>query len=108
LWAHHAVRQSIKEEPMSKATATVEVHNTSTCPCDFNMDPEAHDRLLGVEILPPMDAIELVAELAMCEVHPGFDAGDFSRFAGQHNWTNPAVVGRLAMLLDDLSAGYCR
>ena len=93
---------------MSKSTATLEASDTTMCPCDFNMDPSVHAQLLRVESLPALEALELVAELAMCEIHPGFDAGDFSRFAGQHNWTNPAAVGRLALLLDDLSAGYCR
>ncbi len=93
---------------MSKATDTLEAIVTTTCPCDFNMDPDTHDRLVKVESLTPLEALELVAELAMCEMHPGFDMGDFSRFAGQHNWNDPAAVGRLAMLLDDLSAGYCR
>ena len=60
---------------MSKSTATLEASDTTTCPCDFNMDPSVHAQLLSVESLPALEALELVAELAMCEIHPGFDAG---------------------------------
>ena len=67
-----------------------------------------HDRLVSLESLPPLEAIELVAELAVCEMHSGFDAGDFSQFAAEHNWTDPAAVGRLTLLLDSLSEGYRR
>lgn len=78
------------------------------CPCFFNMDPDIHDRLTRLEELGPLEALHLVAELAMCEFHPGFDAGDFSSFAAQHNWQDASTVGNLAFLLDDLSKGYCR
>jgi len=78
------------------------------CPCFFNMDPGVHDRLLRLEELGPLEAVHLVAELALCEVHTGFEAGDFSRFAAQHNWEDPAAIGYLSILLDDLSAGYRR
>jgi len=93
---------------MSKATATLEVstRDTADCPCSFvNMDPHVHDRLLQLESLPPLDAVKLVGELAMCETHEGFEPGDFSLFVAQHNWTDPAAVGYLTILLDCLSEG---
>jgi len=95
---------------MTKATDRLEVRNrdTADCPCSFvNMDPDIHDRLLSVESLPPLEAIRLVGELAMCETYEGFEPGGFSLFVAQHNWTNPAAVGYLTILLNCLSEG-CR
>jgi hypothetical protein len=73
------------------------LHPSQGCACDFQLTPEIHDRLCRLELCTALEAVELVGELAMCEMHEGFDAGDFTRFVAQHNWYNP-----------DLSAGFCK
>jgi hypothetical protein len=81
------------------------------CGCDFlaaGMTLDNHNRLLGLELSTALEAVEICAELAMCEIHERFNSRDFTRFAAQHSRYYTPSMARLAMLLDDLSAGYRR
>jgi hypothetical protein len=94
---------------MTKATIAIESPpEAAVCPCPFNLRPETHDALLGIETAPPLDALELAATLAVGDVHAGWELGDFERFCAAHNWAQPAEVERVFSLFDDLADGYSR
>lgn len=85
-------------------------HPSQGCGCDFiaaGMALDVHDQLLGLELLTALEAVEICAELAICEMHEGFEPKDFLAFVAQHNsWFNAPSVARLAVLMDCLSAGF--
>ncbi len=67
------------------------------CTCWYDKDPETHDRLVGLESLPPVEAAGLVAELILDETLGLFtDPSDWMRFIAQHNWRDPAAMADMA------------
>jgi len=75
-----------------------------TCGCEFyGLDHELHDRLLGLETLEPIAAVELVA-LLIADDDPFTgapeamfsDPSDFGRFVMAHNWNDPVAMASLA------------
>lgn len=79
-----------------------------TCSCYlYDQDPEAHDKLLRLESMTPVEAVEFVADIIAAEDLGTSswnlfldDVDDFGRFVAQHNWQDPAAMFLLGEHVD--------
>lgn len=67
---------------------------------------ELHQQLIQIDRMDALDAVELAADLVMCEIWP-MDHYEIARFAGEHRWLNQAKVFRIFHQLGELSDGFC-
>ncbi|HET9733188.1 MAG TPA: hypothetical protein VFP54_10985 [Acidimicrobiales bacterium] len=77
----------------------------ATCGCAWAAQP-FHDRLAGIEKLGVLDALELIGDLLLFETYEygAWDPDDFTRFATEHNFTDPVRAGSVFRVLSDVSA----
>jgi hypothetical protein len=95
------------EERTVKLARMVKVTPAAECACRWagprHSDPELHDRLLGIESLPPVQAAELIA-IIIADDDAGTgaesplikDPDEFPQFVMAHNWREPVAMESLA------------
>lgn len=76
------------------------------CGCCFRGDPELHDLLLSLEVMPALQALHVVGMMATCEFQTAIAPGDFRMFCSEHNWSDPMQMMSAAEIMDDLGLAY--